>query len=396
MTASHTLRLLAPFIIGAAFSFLPSEAGASTITFTNTGDPSAAPAVPPLSVELTSDILLSAQGNFTASCRKEAASDVYCAGIQTDTGGPTGEGPVLQFTVSRTAVDLADADKSVTLQWSTTPASEICIAAGNANATNQGWGGLRALQGPATFTYSAIGTYEYLLACYNAFGKSQVITHTVEVESTVPLPQDDCTIVKSQIADPVQRALFQPEGFEPRLLGWNQLFGPGSVYPNPLAAEVYPVGSYTLAGNQHANPVSTRGRYLSVPITGNGSTYKFEWIQAKPSTQYAYAPNRPTDFKYVTLSTCQGDFRTTSSFVAADPVNDPTLIQQCRNQVVAETGIGYGPTGFGRCPVRAGQVYYLNIVFADPAGGLLPSETGCRDTFGGVCETSWRHSTDND
>ncbi len=399
MTVSHSLRLLTPFVMGAALSFSTSDVRASTITFSNTGDQGASPAVPPLSVELTSDILLNVQGNFTASCRKDAVSDVYCAGIQTDT--IDGNGPVLQFTVSRTAVDLADAVTSVTLNWSTDPdpelAAEVCIAAGSANVNAQEWGGMFPVAGSRTLNFAATGIYEFELACYNAFGKSQVISHSVEVTSTAPPPPpDNCNVVKSQITDPVQRALFQPEGFEMRLLGWNQLFGPGAVYPNPLAAEVYPVGSYTLAGNQHANPVSTRGRYLTVPIIGNGSTYKLEWIQAKPSTQYAYAPNRPTDFKYVTLSTCRGDFRTTSAYIAADLINDPTLIRQCRNQVIAETGIYYGPTGFGRCPVKAGQNYYLNIVFADPADGLVPSETGCRDTFSGVCETSWKHSTDND
>jgi len=395
MTASRSPRYLSPLMAAMVLLLPIASMAASTITFNNTGSPTANPPVPPLSIELTSDLLLNDQGNFTATCRKDSASDVYCSGIQSQTEPPpTGDAPVLTFTVSRDAVDLANADRSVTLTWSNNPAAEICVAAGSTNVTGQGWGGLWPVSGPQTITYSAVGTYDYTLACYNQFGKSQVITRRVEVTSSVPVPTDDCRVVKSQISDPFQRSLFQPDGFEQRLLSWNQLFGPGSIYPTAALSEPYPVGSYTLAGNVHSPAQTTRARYISVPIDGNGNNYKFEWIQAKPVAIYGYQPARPTDFKYVTISTCPGDFRITSAFSAADPVNDPTLIQQCRNQVVAETGINYGPTGFGRCRVESGKRYYLNIVFANPNDGLSPTETGCRDTFGGVCDTSWKHLLD--
>lgn len=84
--------------------------------------------------------------------------------------------------------------------------------------------------------------------------------------------------------------------------------------------------------------VRMRGRWLSVPITGDCSAYKLEWIQATPlGFPCGYTPARPADFQYMTLTTCPGDFRTTSSYVA--PAGDPSLIQQCRNQVIAEAGL---------------------------------------------------------
>lgn len=393
MTVSHASRYFAPLALAASLLALPLCVSANSITFTNTGDASASPVVPPLSIELSSDILVNSQGNFSTTCLKAAPGDPYCAGIQT--GGPSGDKPVLSFDVSRTAVDLAESNKSVTLSWSSNPAAEVCSASGNTAAAGQNWVGPKSSVSPVTVTYSSVGTYEYTLACFNEFGKSQSITRSVTVTSTVPpLPADGCKVIKSQIVDPAQRALFQPEGFVESPVAWSGLFTPGSVYPSPISASVYPVGSYTLAGNKYSPAVTTRGKYITVPIVGSGNNYKFEWIQAKPSAQYNYAPNRPTDFKYVTLSTCRGDFRTTSFYTAVDPVNDPSLIQQCRNRLIDEAGLYYGPTGFGRCPVKAGETWYLNIVFANPEGGLLPSETGCRDSVGGVCDTSWLHAHD--
>lgn len=187
-----------------------------------------------------------------------------------------------------------------------------------------------------------------------------------------------------------------PEGFVGVIRPWGGpggLCGPGSEYPTCALSEPYPVGSYTLGNSTYAGSVSTRGQWLSIPITGDGNTYKFEWIQAKPvGYPYNYQPARPTDFKYVTLTTCPGDFRVTSDYVAADPA-DPSLIQQCRNQTVAETAIHYGPTGFGRCNVPEGETWYLNIIWQDPTH-LDPTETGCRDTATGFCETSWKHLRD--
>lgn len=187
----------------------------------------------------------------------------------------------------------------------------------------------------------------------------------------------------------------QPAGFEGVIRSWGGpggLCGPGSVYPTCALSEPYPVGSYTLGNSTYLGSVSTRGRWLSVPITGDGNAYKFEWIQAKPlGFPYGYTPARPTDFLYVTLTSCPGDFRTTSAFVAT--ADDPSLIQQCRNQVISETGLYYGPTGFGRCRIPEGETWWLNIIWQDPTL-LDPAETGCRNTLTGFCETSWKHLID--
>ena len=190
-----------------------------------------------------------------------------------------------------------------------------------------------------------------------------------------------------------------PEGFEGVIRSWGGaggLFGPGTQYPDTRASEVYPVGSWTLGNSTYSGSQTTRGRWLSVPIVGDGTSYKFEWIQARPSSLYRYQPSRPTDYHYVTLSPCPGDFRRTTRYIPADPA-DASLVQQCRNHVIAETGLYYGPTGFGRCIVADGQEMWLNIIWVDssnPYAPLDPSSTGCRDTTGGFCDTSWKHLPD--
>ena len=200
-----------------------------------------------------------------------------------------------------------------------------------------------------------------------------------------------CQVMPEHITDPAQRALFQPAALAMQQRSWEQLWGPGFVYPNGRTGEPYPVGSWTLSGNVYSPAVSLRGKYITVPFVGDGRIHEFLWIQAKPVSSYRYQPTRPTDFMYVTISTCPGDFRLVGEYqtVAPDPVNDPTMVRQCRNRTAAETLITYGPSA--GCRVEAGRTYYLNIVFADPSDGLTADESGCRDTDSGVCETSWRH-----
>jgi hypothetical protein len=193
----------------------------------------------------------------------------------------------------------------------------------------------------------------------------------------------------SFLSDP----LFQPQGFTEVTRTWRQLWGWSNDYPIGRTGEPYPIGSYTLNGNRYNPPTDLSGKYITVPFIATGGSYQFNWIQAKPVSAYGYQPARQTDQMYVTLTTCPGDFRLTGSFqfTSPDPVNDPTFIRQCRNAVISETSIYYGPEGFGRCPTIPGKQYYLNIIFANPFDGLDPNENGCRNQITGACETSWRH-----
>lgn len=360
-------------------------AQATSVRFTN--------ATPPVTVPILngSAPIIDQLGNIHAQCQLQPSLGI-CVGID---AAPAGVAPTLTF--SRSGSGDVTAGNSATFTWSSSNSPELCFA--SASPSNADWAGSKALNGSQAVTFSATGSNTVNLKCYSNTGASPLRSVQVNVVAGTtppppPPPGGGCAVTKESIADPTQRALFQPDGFTRVDRSWQQFARAGSVYPTMALSEPYPVGTYTLNGGTYSPATSLRGKYITVAIVGNGSNYKFEWIQAKPVAVYNYQPARPTDFKYVTLSTCPGDFRTTSAFTAADPANDPTLIQQCRNQVIAETALSYGPTGFGRCPVVAGRTYYLNIVFADPAGGLSPSETGCRDTSAATCETSWKHLPD--
>jgi hypothetical protein len=92
MTASVALRFFVPVAIGAGLIGLPMLAAANTITFTNTGNAAEQPPVPALTIELTDDILVNNQGNFSTTCRKDALTDTYCSGIQTGPARPVPAG----------------------------------------------------------------------------------------------------------------------------------------------------------------------------------------------------------------------------------------------------------------------------------------------------------------
>lgn len=196
-----------------------------------------------------------------------------------------------------------------------------------------------------------------------------------------------CDVAKDELDDPMERALFQPDGFEAVTLGWRGVMD--APYPNHAGGNTYPVGAWTYAGRRYSDEQTTRGRYLSIPINGDGASYQLFWIGATANTDIGYTPARGAASWTVTLSSCRGDFRMTSQTRARDPVRDPTLVAACRMHAGAERGLNYGPAHRGpdQCPVEKGKTYYLNIAFADPMGGFDPDETTCNSPDG-LCEMS--------
>lgn len=194
-----------------------------------------------------------------------------------------------------------------------------------------------------------------------------------------------CTIIKDDIADPVERGLFKPIGYVEILSSWNEVFA-GNDYPNSWGAH-YPVGSWTIGNNL------ILGKYLSIPfIADTVSQHRLEWIPAVAVAQlFSYAP-RPATGVLVTISPCAGDFRTSTAYTG--PINDPTMRAACRK--FDDTGnIYFGQrVNISVCPVVSGQTYYLNIIFADPRDGLLsPVESTCDvnhpNFYPGVCDAEF-------
>jgi len=196
---------------------------------------------------------------------------------------------------------------------------------------------------------------------------------------------DACSAIAAQISDPPQRDLFEPEGYVGLPVSWSDAFF-GFEYPNSWGAH-YPVGSWTIGDSPML------ATYLTIPFVAESvSRHKLEWIPAVAIAQLGWYPPRPATGVLVTISTCPGDFRTSSDY--AGPDNDPTLRAACRK--FGDTGAIY----FGQydnlatCPVVAGQTYYLNIVFADPRDNVLdPTESTCDPKhpyyLPGVCDAEF-------
>lgn len=274
----------------------------------------------------------------------------------------------------------------VSVLWTVDNLADHCFASSSPLVPR--WSGMRnPAGGSSVFTPRHTDedtplVLDLTMRCYNADGRGQQ-TIQLTVDGVAP-PTGGCNVTTS---DP----LFQPAGWTRVERTWAQLWN-GTSYPTGVTGEPWPVGAWTINNSSMSNTNSLTGRYISVPFVGNGSAYQLNWIQAKPVALYGYGPARFTDHMYVTISTCPGDFRLAGAFQfeSPDPTNDPTFVKQCRNLVISETSIFYGPTGSNTvCEVAAGQQYWLNVIFANPTDGLSPSESGCRTP--GYCETSWRH-----
>jgi hypothetical protein len=322
-------------------------------------------------------------GNIFVQCQLQPSLGI-CEGLSTT---PSGSAPTLTFTRSGSG-DLT-VGTSTTLTWTTGNSPELCFASASPAAAD--WTGAKSVTGGSqAISFSTTGSKTLRLKCYSNTGASPERSVSINVVSSgsgpnPPPPTPGCAVTTS---DP----LFQPAGYTRVDRTWAQFWN-GTAYPQGVTGEPWPVGAWTINNKSMSTAQSLTGKYISVPFVGNGQAYQFNWIQAKPVSSYGYQPARATDAMYVTISTCPGDFRLVGSFQYAspDPINDPTFIRQCRNLVISETSIFYGPQNISSayCPVESGRTYYLNVIFANPLDGLSPSESGCRTA--GYCETSWRH-----
>jgi conjugal transfer mating pair stabilization protein TraN len=204
-------------------------------------------------------------------------------------------------------------------------------------------------------------------------------------------PGQGCQLTKEEIADAQQRGLFQPEGYELVERTWDEVFGMGYPSDGGLGS---PVGSWSIDGRRYTPGTPMRGRYLSIPIVGDGNSYNLSWIGAVPKPEIGYTPRRDSEFALVTISPCKGDFRQPGAlqYTSPDPVRDPTFMTWCRTFAPAESGLSYGPSYRSPrlCPVEPGKRYFINIAYADPRDGLSPHETECK-TADAACEMHYRH-----
>jgi len=362
-------RFLALLILAPAIAFGQS----TTLRITN--------ATPALTVPILSGSapIIDNQGNIYLQCQLQPSLGI-CEGLSTPVSGTA---PTLTFSRSGSG-DLA-VGASTTLTWASGNSPELCYA--TSTPVTSDWNGAKALNSSQSISFTSAGAKALNLKCYNNSGAGPERTVIITVAGATA-PTGGCNVVKSEIADTTQRALFQPDGFTQVDKTWPGTFGVDYSFPETFS-DFYPVGSWTLAGLSYS-AVSTRGKYISIAFTGNGNPLQLQWNSAKPLS--FYAPARFASSVYVTLTACPGDFRIAGTFqyTSPDPVNDPSFVAQCRSTNTSEALLSYGPSAmsYAFCPVESGRLYYINIVFANVLDGLSTSETGCSNTSTAVCDIS--------
>jgi hypothetical protein len=334
--------------------FLISAGGvtaqSSSITFTNTDLPPI-PLLDSSSVEFDENGILNAQcvldGEVCEGLGGLSSGDVPTVVLSRQGSGPIVEGGVLSVT------------------WNVADAA-VCVASSSPATGVTGWQGTLSAQGGTTqVAFSQDGTYTLEMVCYNDAGVSDPPGQLAVVveEGEVPPP------VACTIEDP----LIAPAGFTRHQLTWEQMFL-GASFPN-TPSYLVPVGSWTL----RSLAVATRGpaiagRYLTVPfVPSTGRDYRISWLNAQTIMAAGYTNPRAADSVMVSISSCSGDFRRPNTFST-----DPDL-RFCRS--LSNTGVlSFGTNTSSFCRLTPGQTYWLNIAFANPAGGLTTTEHTCSGT----------------
>ncbi|HET6602801.1 MAG TPA: hypothetical protein VFG21_01095 [Xanthomonadaceae bacterium] len=203
-----------------------------------------------------------------------------------------------------------------------------------------------------------------------------------------------CTLTRESIADPVQRALFKPDGYEEALIAWNVLFPPDREYPDSYGDKIA-VGSITFYPDRR----KLQGLYMTVPFTADETFHELSHRPATATLTFPLDPNyrwQAADSVYVTISPCRGDFRTIA-VTNPDP-DDETYTKGCRKRFHQTEKFVYGATN---CPLYPGHRYFLNIVFEEIGDDHLdPTTTSCSTEYYSdgspkpqdhICEAGFKH-----
>jgi hypothetical protein len=301
-----------------------------------------------------SSVQIDSSGNLLAECALNAQSE--CTQLSSGGGGADAPTAVLQRTDNNTDVR---AGESVTLSWTSTNSS-VC----NATATGPStlWPAPRNTSGSSvSVVLNTVGTYGLSLECFNAGGVSTKSTVTFAVTPGEVIPPTSCTL--TGITDPT----FQPAGWERVNKTWVDAFSSPNrrhiaTYPNSIGIPV-PIGA-------------NKNTYTTVPFTPTANlTVDLSWDVVQANRDHGYPNPRPADSMFIGISPCPGDLRTPDASSA-----DPWLENGCR-RVGGGGSIFYstlpGLSNESVCRLVAGQTYYLNIVAANPEGGLEPGEHTC-------------------
>jgi hypothetical protein len=308
-----------------------------------------------------SSVQIDSTGNLLAECALNASN--VCAALSSTP--PTGV-PTVTFGRNDGDTDVRT-NETVRLTWSTT-LGEVCKAT-STGPSGTTWTGVRTTSNTAgeTVAVSAVGTYVFSMVCYNAAGASTVSQQSVVVALATgggPVdPPANCNLTAGT-------PLFQPSGWTKVDRTWAQLFTPADGAPIPA----YPTS------NGFPVPVgSNKGTYVAASFTAAAKqSVSMFWdpAQAKPAEGYSTA--RPAMGMFISISPCPGDLRPADN-------SGGFLMSGCRKfgnsgSLIWSTSASLPASSVSACKLEAGKVYYINVLPANPDGGLTSGEHSCSDT----------------
>ncbi len=349
-------------------------------------------------------------GNVVADCKPLSSDPTKCEDI---VSGPAGPVPITTLTGTTQAtpdgMGRYPIGTAYTLQPRITPptTAEACLRLSSPTTPPTGaWAGAVGINLGSDVILSldaAQSTYEFQYRCFNEFGagSSQVVTVTTQPGATSgDLPPtfacNEGVISASRPGFIRQAPPFVFHG------------GTGPGNPNQMYLQNFPVAGNGCPSGSCPMPAGgvNPGRYVSVGFR----TPPQDWVPSVAqgvltfieSVGFAGFDAYPGG-NYITISTCPGDFRIPTSATSPEPLNDPTLGFGCRN--LRPAGAGGPPSSFQpfggivyrddgvtqfnvvrhECGLAPGQVYFLNIIAADPNDGAITAgEHVCKHPSDGV------------
>lgn len=196
---------------------------------------------------------------------------------------------------------------------------------------------------------------------------------------------------------------FEGEPVGPQCLQPNPLVGPAgwslvevpwsTVWSSPRApgAQTYPDSG---ALSNLPFPRRNRNEIVAIPFVALAdTTIRLNWTTpVQPNGNIGYPRARVATAIFISLSECPWDVRGNST--SDDP--DQVLRRGCRKfssgTIITYTTRTDVPESTGSvCKLNAGELYWMNMITADPNDGLAPGESTCVDPDIAGCDVQGSH-----
>lgn len=376
MLNKYRLSALTALVIGAVAPIT----NAQNVVFTNSANAAASNA--PYSIPMTagSSVVVAPDGNLRIQCQTE--TDGRCVGMPAPGQGGGNPNPPAGAPAVTLSSPVADSDAntpgtqvpvntSFTINASFTNSPETCVR--SASPSVNGWDGavLPGLVG-GSFSLSTQGSTTIKARCFNAAGVGEGTITLIGVAGQVePPPAGEPTVCAQYRA----QHNYQAVGIGPVVNAATNrnvnrdLSTLAGLFDGTIDTTLYFIKT---APNQYIGMAFT-GVQLQAAL--NQSSYSPGGQQHAGQQMAAYA--------YMTISRCRGDFRLTSDLSSS---GDPNLA--CASSLT--TGLSDNmvsfipgsthstpPNFWQACNIDRNATYYLNIVYADPRGGLSSGEQDC-------------------